>query len=71
VEDFLTEDEVNSLRESCAQLVRDMDPNDHRGVFSTTEHNQVPRHHLNYYTENGEKVFKNYCRFNLGQVVSN
>ena len=43
VNDFLTEDEVSSLRESCLELVGEMDPNEHRGVFSTTEHNQVKK----------------------------
>ena len=41
VEDFLTPDEVESLRDSCLELVRGMDPKEHRGVFSTTDHNQV------------------------------
>lgn len=41
IEDFLTQDEVKTLRESCLKLVREMDPKEHHGVFSTTSHNQV------------------------------
>ena len=41
MDNFLTGDEVSSLRESCLELVGEMDPKAHRGVFSTTEHNQV------------------------------
>ena len=41
MEDFLTAEEVESLKSGCARLVEGMDPREHRGVFSTTEHNQV------------------------------
>jgi len=41
LEDFLTAEEVTSLRESCLELVGEMDPNENHGVFSTTDHNQV------------------------------
>ena len=36
VEDFLTPDEVESMRRGCWQLVEDMDPSVHKGVFSGT-----------------------------------
>ncbi len=41
VENFLTEDEVESLKSSCFKLVDDMDPREHKGVFSATDHKQV------------------------------
>ena len=36
VENFLTADEVESMRNGCWQLVEDMDPSIHKGVFSGT-----------------------------------
>ena len=36
VEDFLSPDEVESMRQGCWQLVEDMDPAVHKGVFSGT-----------------------------------
>ena len=41
VDDFLTPDEVSCMRSSMLRLVEGMDPKEHRGVFSTTSHNQV------------------------------
>ena len=36
VEDFLSPKEVESMRQGCWQLVEDMDPAVHKGVFSGT-----------------------------------
>ena len=41
MEDFLTAEEVESLKSGCARLVEGMDPKEHRGVFSTTDNNQI------------------------------
>lgn len=35
VENFLNEDEVKNLRGACHKLVEDMNPDEHRTVFST------------------------------------
>ncbi|TRY64173.1 hypothetical protein TCAL_10328 [Tigriopus californicus] len=53
IEDVLSIDEVNTLKESCLQLVREMDPKEHHGVFSTTSHNQAKD---DYFLESGDKI---------------
>ena len=41
VEDFLEQKDVQAMKKEILDLVDEMDPNEHRGVFSTTSHNQV------------------------------
>ena len=41
VPNFLTQSEVKMLRSRILDLVDEMDPSEHRGVFSTTSHDQV------------------------------
>ena len=41
VEDFLEQIDVQAMKKEILELVDKMDPNEHRGVFSTTSHNQV------------------------------
>ena len=41
VEDFLEQIDVHAMKKEILELVDKMDPNEHRGVFSTTSHNQV------------------------------
>eukprot|EP00095_Tigriopus_kingsejongensis_P005332 maker-scaffold779_size98098-snap-gene-0.23 protein:Tk05332 transcript:maker-scaffold779_size98098-snap-gene-0.23-mRNA-1 annotation:"phytanoyl- dioxygenase domain-containing protein 1" len=53
VEDFLSPQEVGTLRESCMRLVHDMDPKEHKGVFSTVSHNQAKD---DYFMASGDKI---------------
>ena len=53
VENFLTACAVESLRASCGRLVSEMDPAEHRGVFSTTSHNQARDE---YFLNSGDKI---------------
>ena len=41
VEDFLTEAEVLEMKNSILKLISDMDPKEHRGIFSTDNYQQV------------------------------
>ncbi len=41
VENFLSQDEVQSLRNEMMKLAGEMDPKEHRGIFSTTKHENV------------------------------
>jgi phytanoyl-CoA hydroxylase len=50
---FLTQDEVASIKSACNQLVQDMDPGKHRGIFSTTNHQQASD---TYFLESGDKI---------------
>jgi len=50
---FLEQAEVASIRSACTQLVEDMDPQKHRGIFSTTNHQQASDQ---YFLESGDKI---------------
>ena len=41
VEDFLSQNEVREVKEEIFKLVDEMDPSEHKGVFSTTSRSQV------------------------------
>ena len=41
IENFVNQNEVKSMKDEILKLVDLMDPKEHKGVFSTTEHNQV------------------------------
>jgi len=53
IEDFLSQADVVSLRNACSKLVQDMDPNEHKGQFSTTDHQQGKDP---YFLESGDKI---------------
>lgn len=53
VNNFLTQEEVTSMRNEILKLVNDMDPNEHKGVFSTTKHHQA---NDTYFLESGDKI---------------
>ncbi|XP_023328342.1 phytanoyl-CoA dioxygenase domain-containing protein 1 homolog isoform X2 [Eurytemora carolleeae] len=53
VKNFLSLGEVDSLRAACSQLVQDMDPAQHRGIFSTTDHQQATD---TYFLNSGDKI---------------
>ena len=55
VDNFLSQDEVKDMRGEILKLVQEMDPKQHRGVFSTTVHHQV----LQNWSR--PKLFKNKC----------
>jgi len=50
---FLEQDEVASIRSACTQLVEEMDPQKHRGIFSTTNHQQASD---KYFLQSGDKI---------------
>jgi len=54
VKDFLTQAEVASLRDGCHQLVKDMDPAEHHGTFSTTDYKQHASD--KYFLESNDKI---------------
>ena len=41
IEDFLSQNEVREVKEEIFKLVDEMDPSEHKGVFSTTSRSQV------------------------------
>ena len=41
IENFLNQNDVDSMKKEILKLVEEMNPLEHRGVFSTTSHNQV------------------------------
>ena len=41
IENFVNQNEVKAMKDEILKLVDDMDINEHKGVFSTTSHNQV------------------------------
>ena len=41
IEDFLNESDVKAMKEEILRLVEEMNPSEHRGVFSTVLHDQV------------------------------
>ena len=43
LEDFLNPTEIFAIRTEILKLVDAMDPNEHKGVFSTTSHKQVKK----------------------------
>lgn len=53
VPNFLTNEEVESLRASCYQLVEEMNPKDHSTIFSTTDQQQAKS---SYFLDSGDKV---------------
>eukprot|EP00088_Acartia_fossae_P021820 TRINITY_DN23182_c0_g1_i2.p1 TRINITY_DN23182_c0_g1~~TRINITY_DN23182_c0_g1_i2.p1 ORF type:complete len:296 (-),score=40.53 TRINITY_DN23182_c0_g1_i2:43-909(-) len=53
VQGFLEQNEVSSIRAACTQLVQDMNPSEHRGIFSTTDHQQSSD---TYFLESGDKI---------------
>jgi len=55
VKKFLDIPDVDAMRSACAQLVQDMDPAEHRGVFSTLKDNQAQASDL-YFLESGDKI---------------
>lgn len=54
VEDFLTEDEVFGLKNSCRNLISEMDPDKHKGVFSMDLTKQ--RAFDKYFLDSGDKI---------------
>ena len=48
IEDFLSQDEVRSVKEEIFKIVDEMDPNEHKGIFSTTSRSQVRKIKRNY-----------------------
>ena len=42
LDNFLTEEEVKGMRNACDNLVQNMDPEVHRGVFSATAKDSEP-----------------------------
>lgn len=50
---FLSQDEVAAIKSACSQLVEEMDPKKHRGIFSTTNH---PYAKDTYFLESGDKI---------------
>lgn len=53
LENFLSPEEVSGLRAEILRLVREMDPAQHRGIFSTTEHNQA---NDKYFLDSGDDI---------------
>jgi len=53
VEDFLEQKDVQAMKKEILELVDEMDPNEHRGVFSTTSHNQAKD---DYFLDSGDKI---------------
>ena len=41
IDNFLSQDEVKDMRKEILKLVQDMNPEEHRGVFSTTDNNKA------------------------------
>ena len=41
IEDFVNQNEVRAMRDEISRLVEEMNPTEHRGVFSTTSRSQV------------------------------
>ena len=41
IENFVNQNEVKAMKNEILKLVDEMDPKEHKGVFSTTSHNQV------------------------------
>ena len=41
IEDFVNQNEVKAMRDEISRLVQEMNPMEHRGVFSTTSRSQV------------------------------
>ena len=41
IENFVNQNEVKDMKDEILKLVDAMDPKEHKGVFSTTSHNQV------------------------------
>ena len=56
VEDFLTQDEVSSIKAACRELVRDMDPKVHRGVFSAKGDQNDKQTDDDYFMESNDKI---------------
>ena len=44
IDNFLSQDEVKDMRKEILKLVQDMNPEEHRGVFSTTDNNEAQVH---------------------------
>jgi len=53
IEDFLTKDEVCSIRNEIFEIVENLDPQTDRGVFSTTGCQQASD---TYFLESGDKI---------------
>ena len=56
VENFLTSDEVESMRRGCWQLVEDMDPSLHKGVFNGTASKDDKQTNDTYFLESNDKI---------------
>ena len=41
LDNFLSQDDVTDMRKEILKLVQDMNPEEHRGVFSTTDNNSA------------------------------
>jgi len=53
LENFLVDEEVSALREACRGLVDNFQPDQHRCVFTTTDHKQSRD---TYFLESGDKI---------------
>jgi len=55
VDNFLSQDDVRDMRKEILKLVQDMNPEEHRGVFSTTDNNSAQANDT-YFLESGDKI---------------
>ena len=61
IENFVNQNEVKDMKDEILKLVDAMNPKEHKGVFSTTSHNQVRTTYLDIsnfeYTIKGDWAF--------------
>ena len=55
VEDFLTQHEVSTLRKEIVKLVDEMNPDEHKGVFTTEDQNKAQANDT-YFLNSGDKI---------------
>ena len=55
VENFLTESQVLTLRNEIVKLVDEMDPEEHKGVFTTEDQNKAQANDT-YFLNSGDKI---------------
>jgi len=53
IEDFLADEEVSALRKACDSVIDNFQPDQHRCVFTTTEHGQSRD---TYFLESGDQI---------------
>ena len=52
IEDFLTDEDVEALKQECGRLVEEMNPDDHNTMFSTTKQS----YRDDYFLNSGDKI---------------